>query len=64
MLGKPFDPYPFYFTKSRLPCTAVIQASILMVSQNRQEYKDRIRCGNDYIVNLKVKTLAEDFYKV
>ncbi|MDY0235406.1 MAG: DUF1003 domain-containing protein [Gudongella sp.] len=63
MLGKSFDPYPFILLNLVLSCTAAIQAPILMMSQNRQESKDRIRSENDYIVNLKAEVLAEDLYK-
>jgi len=63
MLGKSFDPYPFILLNLVLSCTAAIQAPILMMSQNRQESKDRIRSENDYIVNLKGEVLAEDLHK-
>lgn len=63
MLGKSFDPYPFILLNLVLSCTAAIQAPILMMSQNRQESKDRIRSENDYIVNLKAEVLAEDLHK-
>lgn len=62
MLGKSFDPYPFILLNLVLSCTAAIQAPILMMSQNRQETKDRIRSENDYIVNLKAEILAEDLH--
>lgn len=63
MLGRSFDPYPFILLNLVLSCTAAIQAPILMMSQNRQEAKDRIRSENDYIVNLKAEVLAEDLHK-
>lgn len=63
MLGRSFDPYPFILLNLVLSCTAAIQAPILMMSQNRQEAKDRIRSENDYIVNLKAEILAEDLHE-
>ncbi len=63
LIGKSFDPYPFILLNLVLSCTAAIQAPILMMSQNRQESKDRIRSENDYIINLKAEVLAEDLHK-
>ena len=63
MFEKSFDPYPFILLNLVLSCTAAIQAPILMMSQNRQEAKDRIRSENDYIVNLKAEILAEDLHE-
>lgn len=62
MLGRSFDPYPFILLNLVLSCTAAIQAPILMMSQNRQEAKDRIRSENDYAINLKAEILAEDLH--
>ena len=45
-----------------LSCVAAIQAPLIMMSQNRQEEKDRRRAGNDYRVNLKTEIMIEDFY--
>lgn len=60
---KPFDPYPFILLNLILSCLAAIQAPIIMMSQNRQEKKDRIRSENDYKINLKseieIRTLHE-----
>ena len=53
LLKKPFDPYPFILLNLLLSCIAAIQAPIIMMSQNRQEEKDRIRSEGDYQVNLK-----------
>lgn len=50
---KPFDPYPFILLNLILSCIAALQAPVIMMSQNRQEAKDRIRAKNDYIINLK-----------
>ncbi len=52
---RPFDPYPFIFLNLILSCLAAIQAPIIMMSQNRQEAKDRIRSQHDYQVNLKAE---------
>jgi len=63
LLSKTFDPYPFILLNLILSCIAAIQAPIIMMSQNRQEAKDRIRSENDYKVNLKaeieIRTLHE-----
>lgn len=60
---KPFDPYPFILLNLILSCLAAIQAPIIMMSQNRQETKDRQRAEHDYRINLKaeleIKLLSE-----
>ena len=55
MFFRPFDPYPFILLNLILSCLAAIQAPIIMMSQNRQEDKDRMRASNDYQVNLKAE---------
>ncbi|MGC6175572.1 DUF1003 domain-containing protein [Lacrimispora sp. 38-1] len=50
-----FDPYPFILLNLILSCIAAIQASIIMMSQNRQEKKDRLRAENDYREVLEAK---------
>ena len=50
-----FDPYPFILMNLILSCIAALQAPIIMMSQNRQEEKDRKRSENDYLVNLKAE---------
>ena len=50
-----FDPYPFILLNLVLSCIAAIQAPIIMMSQKRQEVKDRLRAHNDYRVNLKAE---------
>ena len=55
LLWRPPDPYPFIFLNLILSCVAAIQAPIIMMSQNRQEDKDRIRSQHDYQVNLKAE---------
>ena len=55
MVNHPADPYPFILLNLILSCLAAIQAPIIMMSQNRQEAKDRMRSENDYQVNLKAE---------
>ncbi|MER9587115.1 DUF1003 domain-containing protein [Mesorhizobium sp. M0276] len=50
-----FDPYPFILLNLLLSCIAAVQAPIIMMSQRRQESKDRLRSFNDYRVNLKAE---------
>ncbi len=57
-----FDPYPFILLNLVLSCIAAIQAPLIMMSQNRQEEKDRRRAENDYKVNLKTEIMIEDLY--
>lgn len=61
--NKGFDPYPFILLNLILSCLAAIQAPIIMMSQNRQEDKDRDRAEHDYKINLKaeleIKLLSE-----
>ncbi len=52
---KPFDPFPFILLNLILSCLAAIQAPIIMMSQNRQEQKDRQRSEHDYKINLKAE---------
>jgi len=58
-----FDPFPFILLNLILSCLAAIQAPIIMMSQNRQEQKDRQRAEHDYKINLKaeleIKLLSE-----
>lgn len=55
LLGKPFDRYPFILLNLALSCLAAIQAPVIMMSQNRQEARDREQANNDYKVNLKAE---------
>jgi uncharacterized membrane protein len=55
LLAKPFDPYPYILLNLALSCLAAIQAPVIMMSQNRQESKDRLRSQHDYQVNLKAE---------
>ncbi len=63
LAAKPFDPFPFILLNLILSCLAAIQAPIIMMSQNRQEQKDRQRSEHDYKINLKaeleIKLLSE-----
>ncbi len=52
---RPFDPYPFILLNLVLSCLAAMQAPIIMMSQNRQDAKDRVRAEHDYRVNLKAE---------
>lgn len=61
--GRAFDPYPFILLNLLLSCTAAIQAPLIMMSQNRQEEKDRRRAENDYKVNLKTEIIIEDIHR-
>lgn len=53
--AKAFDPYPFILLNLVLSCVAALQAPVIMMSQKRQEEKDRLRAENDYRVNLKAE---------
>jgi len=63
ILTKPYDVYPFILLNLILSCLAAIQAPIIMMSQNRQEEKDRERGINDYKVNLKTEIMIEDIHE-
>ena len=52
---RPFDIYPYIFLNLILSCLAAIQAPIIMMSQNRQESRDRLRSEHDYRINLKAE---------
>lgn len=62
MATKAFDAYPFILLNLVLSCIAAIQAPMIMMSQNRQEEKDRMRAENDYLVNLKSEIVIDDLY--
>lgn len=53
LMNKGFDPYPFILLNLILSCIAALQAPVIMMSQNRQEEKDRNRAKKDYMINLK-----------
>lgn len=60
--SRAFDEYPFILLNLVLSCIAAVQAPLIMMSQNRQEEKDRRRAENDYKVNLKTEIMIEDLY--
>lgn len=62
LLTRAFDPYPFILLNLLLSCLAAIQAPLIMMSQNRQEEKDRRRAQNDYKVNLKTEVIIRDIH--
>jgi uncharacterized membrane protein len=55
LVSRPFDAYPFIFLNLILSCIAALQAPVIMMSQNRQEEKDRERAKKDYMINLKAE---------
>ena len=55
LVARPFDPYPFILLNLILSCLAAIQAPVIMMSQNRQEARDRLNAMRDYQVNLKAE---------
>ena len=55
LLVQPFDPYPYILLNLILSCVAAMQAPLIMMSQKRQEEKDRLRSENDYRINLKAE---------
>ena len=57
-----FDPFPFILPNLGLSCVSASQAPLIMMSQSRQEEKDRRRVENDYKVNLKTEIMIEDLH--
>jgi uncharacterized membrane protein len=55
LMSRPFDPFPFILLNLILSTIAAIQAPVIMMSQNRQESKDRVGAEHDYRVNLKAE---------
>lgn len=62
-LKNPFDPYPFIMLNLVLSCVAAIQAPLIMMSQKRQEQKDRERAEDDFKVNLKCEIILENLHR-
>lgn len=60
---KAFDAYPFILLNLVISCIAAVQAPLIMMSQNRQEVKDRKRAENDYKINLKNELIIDDLHK-
>lgn len=58
-----FDPYPFILLNLILSCVAALQAPVIMMSQNRQEAKDRKRAENDYLINLKAELEIRNLHR-
>ena len=56
------DPYPFILLNLILSCVASLQAPIIMMSQNRESKKDRLRSSNDYKVDLKSELILEELH--
>ena len=63
LASRAFDSYPFILLNLVLSCIAAVQAPLIMMSQNRQEAKDRQRAENDYRVNLKNELIIDDLYR-
>lgn len=61
--GEPWDPYPFILLNLVLSCLAAVQAPIILMSQNRQSQKDRLRAEYDYRVNKKAEKEIRDIKK-
>jgi uncharacterized membrane protein len=61
--GNPFDPYPFILLNLVLSCIAAIQAPIILMSQNREYQRDRIRSEYDYQVNRKAEREIQEIKK-
>ncbi len=55
LIKRPFDPYPYILLNLILSCLAALQAPVIMMSQNRQDAKDRLRSEHDYQLNLKAE---------
>ena len=63
LLSKPFDPYPFILLNLVLSCIAAIQAPVIIMSQNRQEARDRLQAQHDYQVNLKAELEIQNLHE-
>ncbi len=63
LAARAFDAYPFILLNLVLSCIAAVQAPLIMMSQNRQEAKDRARAQSDYKVNLKNELILDDVHK-
>ena len=55
LITKPFDPYPYILLNLVLSCLAAIQAPVILMSQDRQEAKDRLRAEHDWEISLKAE---------
>ena len=63
LVTRAFDPFPFILLNLVLSCLAAIQAPVIMMSQNRQEEKDRQRAENDYLINLKAEIEVRNLHQ-
>jgi len=63
LLTKPFDPQPFTLLNLVLSTMAAIQAPVILMSQNRQSTKDRLRAEDDYAINLKSEIELRELHK-
>ncbi len=63
LLNRGFDPYPFILLNLILSCVAALQAPVIMMSQNRQEAKDRQRAEDDYLINLKAEVEIRNLHR-
>ncbi len=63
-LGTPWDPYPFILLNLALSCLAAIQAPIILMSQNRQTQRDRIKSEHDYNINKKAEKEIQEIKKL
>lgn len=63
LASQAFDAYPFILLNLVLSCIAAVQAPLIMMSQNRQEEKDRRRAENDFVVKLKSEIVIDDLHR-
>jgi uncharacterized membrane protein len=63
LLYRPFDPFPFILLNLVLSCVAAMQAPVIMMSQNRQEARDRLHAEHDYRVNLKAEVEIQQLHE-
>ncbi len=63
IFAKAFDPYPFILLNLILSCIAALQAPVIMMSQKRQEEKDRTRAMNDYMINIKAEMEVQNLHR-
>ncbi len=63
LFGRTWDPYPFILLNLILSCLAAIQAPVILMSQNRQSQKDRIKAQYDYAVNVKAEKEVREIKK-
>jgi uncharacterized membrane protein len=63
ILTSPPDPYPYIFLNLILSCIAALQAPVIMMSQNRQASKDRLRADQDYQVNIKAEFAIQQLHR-